>query len=109
MVHFFPQFRDFGETLLMAMVLAPLASSMEIQAKSADYARYIMDDVENTFQFYSGILECRMYSHIYVYNHRYSHPMASSKYRELAGLKLEPIYETWPDAILAKTVSLSVC
>ena len=26
----------------MAMVLAPLASSMEIQAKSADYARYMM-------------------------------------------------------------------
>ena len=26
----------------MAMMLAPLASSMEIQAKSADYARYVM-------------------------------------------------------------------
>ena len=39
---FCPKFRDIGETLLMAMVLAPLASSMEIQAKSADYARYVM-------------------------------------------------------------------
>ena len=41
-----------------------------------------------------------------VCNPRYSHPMASSKYREMAGLQFEPIFETWPEAILAKTVSI---
>ena len=46
-----------------------------------------------------------------LYNLRYSHPMASFKYKELADLPLEPLYETWPDAILAKTVSfwIDVC
>ena len=39
-------------------------------------------------------------------NPRYSHPMVSSKYIDMTGLQFEPIYETWPDAILAKTVSL---
>ena len=33
--------------------------------------------------------------------------MASSKYREVAGIQFEAIYETWPDAIMAKTVSFS--
>ena len=34
--------------------------------------------------------------------------MASSKYREVAGIQFEAIYETWPDAIMAKTVSFLV-
>ena len=33
--------------------------------------------------------------------------MASSKYREVSGIQFEAIYETWPDAIMAKTVSFS--
>ena len=39
------KFRNFGEALLMVIVLPPLASSMEIQAKSADYARYMKSNM----------------------------------------------------------------
>ena len=92
------------------MVLAPLASSMEIQEKSADYARYKIEMVyisciKNLLKIVSCAKNHPRYTQIW--NPRYSHPMASSKYREVSGIQFEAIYETWPEAIMAKTVSFS--
>lgn len=98
--------RDFGETLLIVMVLAPLASSMEIQEKSADYARYKIEMVYQLYQEFAKNRNHPRYTHIW--HPRYSHPMASSKYRAVSGIQFEAIYETWPDAIMAKTVSFLV-